>query len=56
VKSGMSFGMGLNLAMNLILLPLSGLHATEPLQIRDLMQGPLVHLILIAYSLRRFAN
>jgi len=45
--------------MNLVVLPLSGLHATGPLTIRYLIEGLLSHMIVIglpiAYSIRHFA-
>jgi hypothetical protein len=60
VVCGMLFGMAFFLVMNLIVLPLSGLHSTGPLPIRGLIQGLLVHMILIglpiAYSVRRFSK
>jgi hypothetical protein len=60
VICGLFFGIALNLVMNLIVLPLSGLHSTGPLPIRGLIQGLLVHMILIglpiAYSVRRFSR
>jgi len=57
---GMFFGMGFFLVMNLIVLPLSGLHAMGPYQLRGLIQGILIHMILIgvpiAYCARKFAR
>jgi len=47
VVCGMFFGIGLFLVMNLIVLPLSGLHAAGPCQLRGLVQGLLVHMIFI---------
>jgi hypothetical protein len=58
--SGMFFGIGLYLVMNLIVLPLCALHVTHPIAIKDLIQGLLVHMILIglpiSFSVRRFAR
>lgn len=58
--SGMFFGIGLYLVMNLVVLPLSALHLTHPIAIRDMIQGLLVHMILIglpiSFSARRFAR
>lgn len=47
VVCGMFFGIGLFLVMNLMVLPLSGLHAHGPYQLRGLIQGILVHMFLI---------
>jgi len=57
---GLFFGIAIYLVMNLIVLPLSALHAARPIAIHDLIQGLLVHMILIglpiAFSVRRFAR
>jgi hypothetical protein len=57
---GLFFGIGLYLVMNLIVLPLSALHVTHPIALRDMIQGLLVHMILIglpiSFSVRRFAR
>jgi hypothetical protein len=59
IVSGLFFGMGLYLVMNLIVLPLSALHVTHPIALHDMIQGLLVHMILIglpiSFSIRRFA-
>ncbi|HEY1904369.1 MAG TPA: hypothetical protein VGG56_18210 [Terracidiphilus sp.] len=56
---GVFFGIGLYLVMNLIVLPLSALHVTHPLALRDMIQGLLVHMVIIglpiSFSVRRFA-
>ena len=56
---GLNFGVWIELFMNLIVLPLSGLHATDPLTPRYLLQGlagkMLVVGLPIAYSVRYFA-
>jgi len=60
VVCGMFYGIGFFLVMNLIVLPLSGLHATGPYQLRGLIQGILVHMFLIgvpiAFCLHRFST
>jgi hypothetical protein len=57
---GIFYGMGFYLVMNLIVLPLSALHSAGPYQLHGLIQGLLVHMILIgvpiAFCLRRFSN
>jgi hypothetical protein len=57
---GLFFGMAVDLVMRLVVLPLSGLHASGPYQYRDLVQGLLVHGVVIglpiSYSIRRFAK
>jgi len=57
---GLFYGMGLYLVMNLIVLPISAIHAMGPYPYRDLVQGLLVHMILIgvpiAFCLRRFSQ
>jgi hypothetical protein len=47
IVCGMFYGIAVFLVMNLIVLPLSGLHAAGPYQLRGLIQGILVHMILI---------
>jgi hypothetical protein len=46
--------------MNLIVLPLSALRAKGPYQLRDLIQGLLVHMVVvglpISFSVRRFVK
>jgi len=57
---GLFFGMAFYLVMNLIVLPLSALHARGPFQLRDLIQGLLVHMFLIglpiSLSVRRYSS
>lgn len=57
---GMFYGIAVFLVMNLIVLPLSGLHAAGPYQLRALIQGILVHMFLIgvpiAFCLRQFSR
>jgi hypothetical protein len=56
----MFFGIAVYLVMNLIVLPVSALHATRPIAIHAEIQGLLVHMILIglpiSFSVRRFAR
>jgi hypothetical protein len=47
IVCGMFYGIGFFLVMNLIVLPLSGLHSAGPYQLRGLVQGLLVHMIFI---------
>lgn len=60
VVCGMFYGIGFFLVMNLIVLPLSGLHAAGPYQLRGLIQGILVHMFLIgvpiAFCLYKFSG
>ena len=57
---GLFYGMAIYLVMNLVVLPLSALHLMGPFKLREMIQGLLVHMILIglpiAYSVRRFAE
>ena len=57
---GLFFGIAVDLTMSLIVLPLSALHATGPYQYRELVQGLLVHMVLvglpISFSVRRFGQ
>src|ERR1700683_4877175 len=57
---GLAFGAAVELVMNLVVLPLSALHARGPYELHDLIQGLLVHMVVvglpIAYSVRRFAR
>ena len=57
---GLFFGAAVDLVMRLIVLPLSALHARGPYEYRDLVQGLLVHMIIvglpISFSVRQFAK
>ena len=57
---GLFYGMAVESVMNLIVLPLSALHARGPYELKDLLLGYVVHMIVIglpvAYSVRRFAK
>lgn len=56
---GLNFGAWVELFMNLVVLPLSALHATSPLTIHYLLQGLAMKMVVIglpiAYSIRYFA-
>jgi hypothetical protein len=56
---GLFFGIAVYLIMNLLVLPLCALHVHSPISRSDLIEGILVHMILIglpiAYSVRRFS-
>jgi Na+/alanine symporter len=57
---GLAYGAAVDLVMNLIVLPLSALHARGPFRLHDLIQGLVVHMVVIglpiSFSVRRFAN
>jgi|SRR6476660_2476442 hypothetical protein len=57
---GLFFGMAVELVMSLVVLPLSALHEKGPYELHDLIQGLLVHMVVIglpiSFSLRRFAK
>jgi hypothetical protein len=57
---GLFFGMAVELVMNFIVLPLSALHDRGPYELHDVLQGLLVHMVVvglpISYSARRFAS
>ena len=57
---GLLYGMVVENVMNLIVLPLSALHARGPYQLQDLLLGLGVHMVVIglpiAYSVRRFGS
>jgi hypothetical protein len=57
---GLFYGMGLYLVMNLVVVPLSAIHATGPIARGALIEGLLVHMICIAlpiaYSVRFFST
>jgi hypothetical protein len=57
---GLFYGMALYLVMNLVVVPLSAIHASGPIGRADLIEGLLVHMILIAlpiaYSVRIFSR
>jgi Na+/alanine symporter len=57
---GLFFGAAVEEVMNLIVLPLSALHARGPYTLHDLILGLLVHMVVIglpiSFSVRRFAK
>jgi Na+/alanine symporter len=57
---GMFYGIAVDLVMSLVVMPLSALHARGPYQLHDLIQGLLVHMVLIglpiSFSVRRFSR
>jgi len=57
---GLFFGMAVENVMNLIVLPLSALHAKGPYSLHDLILGLVVHAVVvglpISFSVRRFAK
>ena len=57
---GLFFGAAVEEVMNLVVLPLSALHAKGPYTLHDLILGLLVHMVVIglpiSYSVRRFAK
>jgi hypothetical protein len=57
---GLFYGAAVEEVMNLIVLPLSALHARGPYELHNLILGLLVHMVVIglpiSYSIRRFAK
>jgi hypothetical protein len=57
---GLFYGIAIFLVMNLVVLPLSALHARGPYQLAGLIQGLLVHMLLIglpiSFSVRQFSK
>lgn len=57
---GLFFGAAVEEVMNLVVLPLSALHARGPYRLHDLILGLLVHMVIvglpISFSVRRFAR
>lgn len=57
---GLFFGAAVEETMNLVVLPLSALHAMGPYTLHDLILGLLVHMVVIglpiSFSVRRFAD
>lgn len=60
IVCGLFFGSAVEEVMNLVVLPLSALHARGPYQLHDLILGLLVHMVVIglpiAYSVHRLAD
>jgi hypothetical protein len=57
---GLFFGIAVELVMDLVVLPLSALHAKGPFTLHDLILGLLVHMVVvglpISYSVHRFGK
>jgi hypothetical protein len=57
---GLFFGGAVEQVMNLVVLPLSALHARGPYKLHDLILGLVVHMVVIglpiSFSVRRFAR
>jgi Na+/alanine symporter len=57
---GLFYGMAVELAMSYIVLPLSALHDRGPYELHDVLQGLVVHMVVvglpISFSVRRFAK
>jgi hypothetical protein len=57
---GLFFGAAVEEVMNLVVLPLSALHARGPYKLYDLILGLVVHMVVvglpISFSVRRFAK
>lgn len=57
---GLFYGAAVEEVMRLIVLPLSALHSSGPYELHDLIQGLLVHMVVvglpISFSVRRFAK
>jgi len=57
---GLFFGAAVDQVMNLVVLPLSALHARGPFELRSVILGLLVHMVTIglpiSYSVRRFGK
>ena len=56
---GIFYGIAIYLVMNLVVLPLCALHAAGPYPLRALLQGLIVHMVLIglpiSYTLRKLS-
>ena len=57
---GLFYGAAVEVVMGYIVLPLSALHATGPYDLRNVLQGLAVHMVVvglpIAFSVRRFSK
>jgi hypothetical protein len=60
VVCGLFYGAAIEEVMNLVVLPLSALNARGPYELRSLILGLLVHMVVvglpISFSVRRFAS
>jgi hypothetical protein len=57
---GLFFGIAVELVMSFIVLPLSALHARGPYELHDVLQGLLVHMVVvglpISFGVRQFSK
>jgi len=56
---GLFYGAAVEVVMGYVVLPLSALHSRGPYELRDVIQGLLVHMVVglpISFSIRRFAK
>jgi hypothetical protein len=57
---GLFYGIAVELVMSFIVLPLSALHSRGPYELHDVIQGLVVHMVVvglpISFSIRRFAK
>jgi hypothetical protein len=53
---GLFYGIAVFLVMNLVVLPLCALHATGPYQLRGLIQGLVVHMLIIGLPISLSLN
>jgi Na+/alanine symporter len=57
---GLFYGMAVELVMSYVVLPLSALHDRGPYELHDVLQGLLVHMVVvglpISFSVRRFSK
>jgi hypothetical protein len=60
IVCGLFYGVAVFLVMNLVVLPLSALHSAGPYQLRGLIQGLLIHMLVIglpiSFSAWRFSR
>jgi hypothetical protein len=57
---GLFYGGAVEVVMSYVVLPLSALHSRGPFELHDVLQGLMVHMVVvglpISYSIRRFAS
>lgn len=57
---GLFYGIAVELVMSYVVLPLSALHARGPYELHDVLQGLLIHMVVvglpISFSVRRFSG
>jgi hypothetical protein len=60
IVCGLFYGIAVFLVMNLVVLPLCALHVTGPYELRDLIRGLLIHMLIIglpiSFSAWKFAK